>query len=143
MKHLILKNIIYFRLHLLTGHLVLFCSTVDWALSLFYKFNCWANIYFEEGKDMHRPINVINIERSIIYLNNVAGNIPPSFLTIINLHVFLSRILLIPVTFYPNIYGLLFNRFNFHFHLSNADAQNCIIFENVRIVKYNRFQFPT
>jgi hypothetical protein len=45
--------------------LLLFCSTVDWALSLFYKFNCWANRYFEEGKKMHRPINLINIEQSL------------------------------------------------------------------------------
>jgi hypothetical protein len=45
--------------------LLLFCSTADWALSLFYKFNCWANRYFEEGKKMHRPINLINIEQSL------------------------------------------------------------------------------
>jgi hypothetical protein len=30
--------------------LALFNSSVDWALSLFYKSNCWANRYFEEGK---------------------------------------------------------------------------------------------
>ena len=49
-----------------------------------------------------------------ISLNNVAGNLslffPHSFL-----NVFLSRLLLIPVTF--PIYRHLFNRFNFPFHL--------------------------
>ena len=43
----------------------LFNSSVDWALSLFYKFNCWANRYFEEVKKMNRPINLINIEQSL------------------------------------------------------------------------------
>ena len=28
----------------------LFNSSVDWTLILFYKFNCWENRYFEEGK---------------------------------------------------------------------------------------------
>ena len=37
-------------LHVMTVQLVFFCSIVDWALCLFYKFNCWANRYFEEGK---------------------------------------------------------------------------------------------
>jgi len=36
-----------------------------WALSLFYQFNCWANIYFQEGKKMHRSINLINIEKKV------------------------------------------------------------------------------
>jgi len=40
----------------------LFCSTVGWALSLLYKFNCWANIYFEEGK---QKIHRLNIEQSL------------------------------------------------------------------------------
>ena len=54
----------FILLHVLTGQLVVFFSTVDWALSLFYKFNCWANRYFEEGKtNAHRPINLINIEK--------------------------------------------------------------------------------
>jgi hypothetical protein len=34
----------------LTVQLVFLCSVVDWALCLFYKFNCWVNRYFEEGK---------------------------------------------------------------------------------------------
>jgi hypothetical protein len=55
----------FILLHVLTGQLGFICSTVDWALSLFYKFNCWANRYFEEGKKMHRPINLINIEQSL------------------------------------------------------------------------------
>jgi hypothetical protein len=57
-----------------TGHLhfftqtisvFFFCSTVDWALSLFYQFNCCANRYFEEDNKMHRPITLINIEQSL------------------------------------------------------------------------------
>jgi hypothetical protein len=28
----------------------LFNSSIDWALSLFYKFNCWTNKYFQEEK---------------------------------------------------------------------------------------------
>jgi hypothetical protein len=44
---------------------VFVCSKVDWALSLFYQFNCWANRYFEEGKKMHPPITLINIEKSL------------------------------------------------------------------------------
>ena len=55
----------FIPLHVLTGQLVLFGSTVDWALSLLYIFNCWENRYFEEGKKMHRPINLINIEQSL------------------------------------------------------------------------------
>jgi hypothetical protein len=55
----------FILLHVLTGQLGFICSTVDRALSFFYKFNCWANRYFEEGKTMHRPINLINIEQSL------------------------------------------------------------------------------
>jgi hypothetical protein len=40
----------FILLHVLTGQLGFFCSTVEWALSLFYIFNCWATRYFEEGK---------------------------------------------------------------------------------------------
>jgi hypothetical protein len=44
------SDIMFILLHVLNGQLGVFCSTVDWALSLFYKFNCWVNRYFEERK---------------------------------------------------------------------------------------------
>jgi trehalose utilization protein len=42
-----------------------FCSIVDWALCLFYKFNCWANRYFEEGKKNAPAHHSENIEQSL------------------------------------------------------------------------------
>ena len=42
----------------------LFNSSVGWALSLFYKFNCWTNRYFEEGKKKFNCVS--NIPKNII-----------------------------------------------------------------------------
>ena len=68
MKHLIFKNVIYFKLDfwLSNYYFLIFIQQLTWAWSLFYKFNCWANWYLEEGKKkMHRHSNLINIERSL------------------------------------------------------------------------------
>ena len=122
--------------------------------SLFPYFNLFVSIFIQSNVNIRCFPGILCIATisvgsnlkptlSFISLSSVAGSLPSSFLTVINLKVFLPGLLLIPVTFSDTIYRHLFNRFDFSFHLFNASAQYGIFLKQVRIVKFDRFQFPT